>query len=324
METLPGRVFAIGDIHLNLGLQQKIQKRSPGIENDPIRRNEYNSLTKEMTIWGSEWSGHIDIVQRHWDANVTTNDIVILAGDISWSNKTDEARPDLEWISSRPGIKVLIKGNHDYWWPNTQKSMNELEALYNINLVTAERPYCDENVIIGGTKLDDFTWNVWDPINPFSLLPEKLIVRFDQERQDREKKRVQTALGKIEELQAKKKRREIFVTHHPPIGQNGEESDVSKMITQKNIEFCVFGHIHTLARLYERDTVKNIDDVIQLFKGVDCVVENTRFQLVASDVRKHVLTLITEFKINDLKKISKRLKKREKLRKQLVEKEKEE
>ena len=88
----PLRVFAISDLHLS------------------------GAVDKPMDIFGEEWENHAERIARNWDLEVGSSDLVLIPGDISWAMTLNEAKPDLSWIADRPGLKVMVRGNHDYWW----------------------------------------------------------------------------------------------------------------------------------------------------------------------------------------------------------------
>ncbi|KAL7715742.1 Calcineurin-like phosphoesterase domain-containing protein [Entamoeba marina] len=326
MEEIPRRVFAIGDIHLNLDLKTRYTTKFPDMANDPDQTGRFKKLMKDMTTWGLEWENHINIVQEYWDNNVNTTDVVILAGDVSWTRNFEEnCDEDIKWISNRPGIKVICKGNHDYWFPNNSKKISDIEMRYNVHILTHNHFYVDKDIFIVGTRLVDYEWNVWPPINPTTLQPETLIVQFDEEKQKQEITRTKEALKLLQQRRGGKKRIEIFVTHHPPFNENGEESIISKEIVQTAPNYCVFGHIHTLPRLYELENVNTVKDISKMFKGVDCVVNNTQFKLVTSDLHKHCLVLLEEFTTTPdttremRRKLQKQRKKKEKMDKKKLQ-----
>ena len=80
---------------------------------------------KPMDIFGDHWANHDQRIAADWDAKVGDNDIVLLPGDFSWATKAHELAPDMAWLGQRPGRKILSKGNHDYWWPKSQKKLLE-------------------------------------------------------------------------------------------------------------------------------------------------------------------------------------------------------
>ena len=86
------RLFAIGDLHL------------PGGDDKP------------MEVFGDHWEGHFARISQDWCDRVTDADTVLIPGDTSWAMQLQAAIPDLQAIGALPGRKILIKGNHDYWW----------------------------------------------------------------------------------------------------------------------------------------------------------------------------------------------------------------
>ena len=94
------RLFAIGDTHL------------------PSTRG------KTMDRFG--WTGHPVPLAEAWDRTVTPEDAIIVAGDISWATKPAEVADDLAWLDARPGRKVLLRGNHDYWWGDSAAKLRRL------------------------------------------------------------------------------------------------------------------------------------------------------------------------------------------------------
>ncbi|NLZ29016.1 MAG: serine/threonine protein phosphatase, partial [Firmicutes bacterium] len=79
---------------------------------------------KPMDIFGPEWKDHPDKIMQGWQSNIKDHDLTIIPGDISWAMQLEGARDDLNWIAALPGRKVLVRGNHDYWW----KSISRVRA----------------------------------------------------------------------------------------------------------------------------------------------------------------------------------------------------
>lgn len=96
-------IFALGDLHLS------------------------HASSKPMDVFGPNWAGHEQRIQAAWTAMVTPQDIVLVPGDISWAMHMAEAAPDLAFIASLPGRKVLLRGNHDYWWSSLSKVRSLLQ-----------------------------------------------------------------------------------------------------------------------------------------------------------------------------------------------------
>ncbi len=95
-------VWALADLHLSFGV--------PG---------------KSMDLFGDKWAGHPEKIRTHWLRLIAPDDLVLLPGDISWAMHTEDAQPDLDFIAALPGTKVMIRGNHDYWW----NSLNKVEKI---------------------------------------------------------------------------------------------------------------------------------------------------------------------------------------------------
>jgi predicted phosphohydrolase len=96
-------IYALGDLHLS------------------------HSVDKPMDIFGSQWENHTARIETAWRSTITDEDVVLLPGDISWAMTLDEAEPDLNWIGGLPGTKVMIRGNHDYWWNGITKIRSRLQ-----------------------------------------------------------------------------------------------------------------------------------------------------------------------------------------------------
>src|SRR5690606_24767146 len=91
------RLFAIADPHLS------------------------RAQPKPMDVFGGNWEGHPQAFFDGWRETVGENDIVLVPGDVSWAMRLEDALLDLEDIAALPGRKVLLRGNHDYWWPTISK-----------------------------------------------------------------------------------------------------------------------------------------------------------------------------------------------------------
>ena len=91
------KVFAISDLHLS------------------------GCVDKPMDIFGDRWLGHMDLIEADWESKVSDDDIVLLAGDLSWAMRAEEVAVDIERVARLKGRKVIIKGNHDYWWSTVGK-----------------------------------------------------------------------------------------------------------------------------------------------------------------------------------------------------------
>lgn len=199
-------IYVIGDLHLSF------------------------SEDKPMDIFGDNWSGHEEKIRKDWMEKVTDNDLVILSGDFSWSMKLEDTEKDFEYINNLPGKKLLLKGNHDYWWNTVtkmrkflkEKNFENIDFIYN-------QGYVWEKYIIAGTR----GWN---------LLEDK-----DEKVLNRELGRLEASIK--DALQQTKEKKELIVfMHYPPISNakilNHEEAKFVEIMKKYNVKKCFYGHLH--------------------------------------------------------------------------------
>lgn len=211
-------IWAIGDLHFSFG--------TPG---------------KEMDRFGENWVEHARKIGADWDAKVKPTDLVLLPGDISWAMRLEGALPDLQWIEARPGIKVMIRGNHDYWWESASKIRKVLPP--SIHIISNDA-FFYEGVAVAGVRL-------WDsPEYQFgSLIEIKGQIPEKKESADEETKIFERELLRLEmSLKAMKRDAaiKICMTHYPPIGNDLLPSRASQLIESYGVQHVLFGHLHSL------------------------------------------------------------------------------
>jgi uncharacterized protein len=197
------RVFAIGDLHLEGG------------------------TGKTMDRFGQDWIGHDRKIFDAWDRTGSDEDLLILAGDTTWAAKLEAAIPDLERIGLMKGRKIMIKGNHDYWWETNSK----LRRL----LPSSIEPLQSDAVIVNGVAVAGTRgWNC-----PGSEGFTDQDLRIYQ----REAGRLKLAL---ERLAAKKTDYDhlIVALHYPPTNSQKEPSDFTRLMDEFRADACVYGHLH--------------------------------------------------------------------------------
>ncbi|HSX27117.1 MAG TPA: metallophosphoesterase [Chlamydiales bacterium] len=219
------RIWAIGDLHLSFGV-----------------------ANKSMDIFGPAWENHADKIATSWKSLISPHDLVLIPGDISWALKVDEAVPDLQWIHELPGTKVLIKGNHDYWWGSLNKIAPVLPS--SIHLIQ-NNAFNWKEVTIGGARLWDtpeysFGEFIEFRENPRAKPPVDTEVLVQQEMQEkifnRELERLKMSLSQLNP-EAKVR---IAMTHYPPISADLKPSRAAQILEQHQIQICVFGHLHNI------------------------------------------------------------------------------
>lgn len=195
------RVFAIADPHLS------------------------SVQPKPMNIFGGNWQGHPDIFFEGWCDVVNDEDLVLVPGDISWAMHLKDALPDLRKIADLPGKKVLLRGNHDYWWSSISKVRRDLptslHALQNDALRLGD-------VVIAGTR-------GWTCPGSFDY------GEADEKIYKREVERLKLSLAAAKELGGKHL---LVMLHYPPTNVRLEPSGFTEALKAAQPDAVVFGHIH--------------------------------------------------------------------------------
>lgn len=261
---MPKRLFALSDPHLSL------------------------SGAKPMDVFGPQWDNHAARIAENWRRAVGDDDIVLVPGDISWGMKIADAKPDLEWLAALPGEKVVVRGNHDYWWSSLAK-LNAL-GLPKTHFIQNNHVRLG-NIAVGGTRLWDFPGIYW----PFAADPDsgnaaklesledgKAVMRenaADTEKiRARELERLKLSLASLPRDATLK----IALTHYPPLGEDGAPTAITELINGYGIDLCVFGHVHGPA------------PAGRARPGEDVVIDGTRYVLASSDILGHEPKLLCE------------------------------
>lgn len=182
------------------------------------------NVEKPMDIFGDKWKNHSEKIRENWINKITDEDMVLIAGDISWSLKEQDSKYDLDWINELPGKKIISKGNHDYWWG----SISKLNAMYENTKFLQNNFYVYEDYAICGTR----GW-MCPAGDKYTTKDEKIY--------NREQIRLRLSLEA-----AKKKGFEkiIVMLHYPPTNEKFEESEFTKIIKEYAVERVIYGHLH--------------------------------------------------------------------------------
>jgi uncharacterized protein len=180
---------------------------------------------KSMSVFGGNWTGHPDIFFEEWRKTVLPDDLVLIAGDISWGMRLQDALPDLEDIDKLPGQKIIIRGNHDYWWGSISKVRaalpKTLQALQHDSLVLGD-------VAILGSR-------GWTCPGGEEFTPE------DEKIYKRELERLEIAKKSLEGKSYKKL---VLMLHYPPTNGAFEPSGFTQFIEHLKPDAVVYGHLH--------------------------------------------------------------------------------
>jgi predicted phosphohydrolase len=214
------KIWAISDLHLSFGVPNK-----------------------KMDIFGPAWDNHHEKMKASWDALVASEDLVLIPGDISWAMRLEEALPDLAWIHERPGTKVCLKGNHDYWWDSLSKVQKRLPSSIH---VIQNNSFIIDDIAIAGTRLwDSPEYSFSKAIDFLPMAEKKEPPQKDSEAIfSKELLRLEMSLKTIPQSSKVK----IAMTHFPPIGLDLLPSKASSLFESYGIAHVVFGHLHSLKK----------------------------------------------------------------------------
>lgn len=184
---------------------------------------------KPMDIFGNNWTNHEIKIKNDWEEKVKENDLVLLPGDFSWAMTLEEALEDFKYLNSLPGKKIMLKGNHDYWWNSMKKLDNYIEEnnfkdirfLYN-------NAYEYEEKIIAGTR----GWILSSKEEQDKKIVDRELLRLELSINQGIKK-----YGNDKEI--------IICMHYPPTNKIlMENSEFIKIMKKYNVKTCLYGHLH--------------------------------------------------------------------------------
>ncbi len=197
------KVYAISDLHLSL------------------------SGEKPMDVFGDKWENYLDKIQNDWNSKVSDDDVVLICGDISWAMKLENAMKDLSYVFNLKGKKVLVRGNHDYWWQGITKIRSQLPnnvyALQNDSVKI-------ENVVFCGSR----GWAV-EGSPDFN--------EHDRHIYQREAERFKLALSSAKKIMQEGDKL-ICLIHYPPFNVRKESSLFTKLFESYGVDKVVYGHLH--------------------------------------------------------------------------------
>ena len=193
-------LYAIADTHLSLGTD------------------------KPMDVFQG-WSDYVDRLKSNWERLVSGDDTVVIGGDISWAMKLEECYEDFSFLHSLPGKKILLKGNHDYWWQTKKK----IEDYLSENRFTSIRILFNNAYEVGDIAVCGSRGWYYDKETEQDL---KVI--------NREVGRIRTS---ISAAKATGKRPVLFL-HYPPVYGDLECEQIMNVILEEGITDCYYGHLH--------------------------------------------------------------------------------
>ncbi len=216
-------IWTIADLHLSFGV--------PG---------------KEMDLFGEKWKDHPQKIEANWRKLVSPSDLVLIPGDISWAMHIEDAALDLLWIDTLPGTKVMIRGNHDYWWHSISKVEKILPP--SIHLVQ-NNCFLWEGIAIAGARLWDTPEYSFDPYVVYQDNPKANLLLEKENNPEAAEKIFVRELSRLElslkSIPSHVKTR-IVMTHYPPIGADLAPSRTSAILSKYEVCKVAFGHLHNV------------------------------------------------------------------------------
>ena len=194
-------LFAIGDLHLALGAPEK-----------------------SMEAFEGRWIGYTDKIRRGFDL-VRDGDLCVICGDTSWAMDLERALPDFRFLNDLPGRKLLVKGNHDYWWTTAAK-MNAFFAQNGLDRLSLLHNSCAqwEDLAVCGTR----GW----------FYEEETGTEHDAKILRREVGRLRTS------LEAAGEREKLVFLHYPPLYRSYACPEILEVLREFSVVECFYGHIH--------------------------------------------------------------------------------
>jgi predicted phosphohydrolase len=222
----PMKVFAISDPHLSFGVPNK-----------------------SMDRFGAEWVNHPAKIEKNWREIVGEKDVVLVPGDISWAKKLPDVMPDLLWLDKLPGIKVILNGNHDYWWPTA--TILERELPPSLRFVHNNHVRIGPFLFFGTRLWDTSEYSLFDLIEWDPKKGEIPGLKSGQDLETQEKlyeREIQRLKLSITSIPREDSAIRIALTHYPPLNHTLTPSRVSGTLETAGTKHTVFGHLHSIKK----------------------------------------------------------------------------
>lgn len=201
------KVFAIGDLHLSGGQD------------------------KPMDVFGERWANHAERIFSCWRELVSEGDCVLLPGDFCWAMQLEDALTSVEEVAELPGMKVLSRGNHDYWWASPTKMRDRFPK--SVKLIQNDALDMG-GFIVCGTR----GWNMPGSAD-FSEKDEKIYLR--------ELMRLEMSLcaaARLKQRDGCENKPIIAMLHYPPLFENGTDTAFTALLERFEVSVTVYGHLH--------------------------------------------------------------------------------
>lgn len=191
-------IFTIGDLHLSLGGE------------------------KPMDIFRG-WENYVERLRENWLSSVQQEDTVVLAGDTSWAMKLADCTADFSFLQQLPGKKLLIKGNHDYWWTTLSKMNRYLEENHftSLSFIHNDCAFVEGKALCGTRS---WLFDIGEP--------------HDEKVMNRECGRLRASLAAAGDTE------KIVFLHYPPVYPNADAKEIVEILHEFGVKQCFYGHLH--------------------------------------------------------------------------------
>ena len=196
-------LFVIADLHLSFG------------------------SAKPMDVFEG-WEDHVPRLERNWRAVVNPEDTVVLPGDVSWGMTLEKALPDFAFLHGLPGTKIIMKGNHDYWW-NSRKKIEGLWAAHGLDSLRLlhNNAFAAEGYALCGSR--GWFFDCGEP-------EEKIVLR--------EAGRVRMSIQAGKRLPEGQAGNLLVFLHYPPIVNGQACVEIMDVLISEGVRRCYYGHLH--------------------------------------------------------------------------------
>lgn len=199
-------IYAIGDLHLSLGTD------------------------KPMDIFRG-WSNYVERLEENWRELIKPEDTVVVAGDTSWAMSLQESITDFQFLHGLPGSKLIIKGNHDYWWNSRAK----MDAFFEANKLDTLHILHNSAIAVEGKVLCGTRGWLFEKGEPHDV---KILAR--------EAGRLQLSIDAAQKMQGER----IVFLHYPPVYGDEISAEIVDVLFKNGIKRCYYGHIHSTGCVY--------------------------------------------------------------------------
>jgi predicted phosphohydrolase len=206
---------------------------------------------KPMDIFGSQWKNHPQKIAKTWRERVAPEDLVLCPGDLSWAMTVEDAMPDLAYFDSLPGKKILMRGNHDFWWKRKETKKIQASAPSSLLLLQGNAFAPSPDVVIIGARGWRFPGErtIGDDDIGASKMGHAGNVSSESQEQDDAK----ITQRELESLKSSIKDARRFgltgkfviaMMHYPPWNLSGAPSAYTKLLSEAGARLCIYGHLH--------------------------------------------------------------------------------